>query len=439
MQTTGIYVGVIRKVMTMNKSNSIHDTQKDTPVIQALQEALECGIVNMDNVQEQLMASKREQVKKMHPYSITPPSKEGDRWRTNYIDPKGKRKSLRAQSEEELLNKLIPIYFAKSHIDKLTFHDLFDEWLAYKTELADNINTIKRHRQHYNKYFLHSALDKKRLLSIDDIFLEIECNRIIKNYSLTAHEWTNVKTIVKGMFEYAMRKHYIKENPFLNVAIVSKFRQVVRKTGRTETYNSEEREVLFDYLDKMYAETNGTAFLAVRTNFYLGLRVGELVSLKWKDLLEKKKLHVVREEIRDQENNTLSVVEHTKTHTDRFVTVIPNAYLFFYKIAGDGVDETNFEQFCLEHEDEFLFVRNGERLTARQYNYVLEKFAERTGVNVKSSHKVRKTYASMLNAAGVPLDCIREQLGHSNLTTTMHYIFNPLTEDQTYELLTKAL
>ena len=103
-----------------------------------------------------------------------------------------------------------------------------------------------------------------------------------------------------------MRKHYIKENPFLNVAIVSKFRQVVRKTGRTETYNSEEREVLFDYLDKMYAETNDTAFLAVRTNFYLGLRVGELVSLKWKDLLEKKKLHVVREEIRNQENNTLS-------------------------------------------------------------------------------------------------------------------------------------
>ena len=80
----------------MNKSNSMHDTQKDTPVIQALQEALECGIVNMDNVQEQLMASKREQVKKMHPYSITSPSKEGDRWRTNYIDPKGKRKSLRA-------------------------------------------------------------------------------------------------------------------------------------------------------------------------------------------------------------------------------------------------------------------------------------------------------------------------------------------------------
>ena len=64
MQPTGIYVGVIRKVMTMNKSTFMHDIKKDTPAIQALQEALECGIVNMDNVQEQLMASKREQVKK---------------------------------------------------------------------------------------------------------------------------------------------------------------------------------------------------------------------------------------------------------------------------------------------------------------------------------------------------------------------------------------
>ena len=115
---------------------------------------------------------------------------------------------------------------------------------------------------------------------IDDLLLEKECNRIIREYHLSAKEWTNVKTIIKGMFEYAMRKHYLKENPFLNVAILTKFRQVTRKTGRTETYNTEELDVLYDYLEKMYAETSDVSFLAVRVNFYLGLRVDELVALK---------------------------------------------------------------------------------------------------------------------------------------------------------------
>jgi Site-specific recombinase XerC len=52
---------------------------------------------------------------------------------------------------------------------------------------------------------------------------------------------------------------------------------------------------------------------------------------------------------------------------------------------------------------------------------------------------MRKTFASNLNAAGVPIDCIRKLLGHNNLSTTLSSIYNPLTEKETYDLITKAL
>ena len=71
--------------------------------------------------------------------------------------------------------------------------------------------------------------------------------------------------------------------------------------------------------------------------------------------------------------------------------------------------------------------------------YILEKYAERQGKTPKRTHKIRKTYASLLNVTGVPLDVIREQLGHNDLQTTMNYIYNPLTEIQTYELIKNAL
>ena len=74
----------------------------------------------------------------------------------------------------------------------------------------------------------------------------------------------------------------------------------------------------------------------------------------------------------------------------------------------------------------YIFTRDGERITARQINYVLEKYAEQNDLQIKSSHKMRKTYASNLNASGVPVDEIRELLGHSNLSTTMGYLYNPL-------------
>lgn len=58
---------------------------------------------------------------------------------------------------------------------------------------------------------------------------------------------------------------------------------------------------------------------------------------------------------------------------------------------------------------------------------------------MKSTHKIRQTYAKRLYASGVPLEHIRKELGHQNLTTTEKYIFNPFTEKETYELMAQAV
>lgn len=86
----------------------------------------------------------------------------------------------------------------------------------------------------------------------------------------------------------------------------------------------------------MYAETEDVAFLAVKINFLLGLRVGELVALKWEDCQDPAHLHVVREEVRNQETNQYEVVEHTKTNRDRFVILIPKAVSILEKIPKAG-------------------------------------------------------------------------------------------------------
>ena len=45
---------------------------------------------------------------------------------------------------------------------------------------------------------------------------------------------------------------------------------------------------------------------------------------------------------------------------------------------------------------------------------------------------------SRLNAAGLPLDQIRACLGHSNTTTTLGYIYNPLTPEESLSIMEKA-
>ncbi len=390
----------------------------------SLNPLLRSGILLSDSVREAIMATKRDRIRKIYPYAITPPPAGKGRWQTHFTTPDGKRKTVRARSEDELLDKLADIYLPDMNLDNLTFHELYEQWLEYKKNVTSSPNTIKRHKQHYRRYFLNSALDGMPIRGIDGLKLEEECNRIVKDYNLSRKEWCNVKTIINGMFELAARKGYISKNPVLDIKIRVRFRQVVKKTGATQTYNSDELKALNAYLDNMYAQTGDISFMAVRLNFYLGLRVGELVALKWEDCTDTTHLHIVREEIRDQDTGEYSIAEHTKTHQDRFVTLVPKAIRLLQEFPRNG---------------EFVFMRDGERLTARQVAYVLEKYAERNGLATKSTHKMRKTYASNLNAAGVPLDYIREQLGHNNLSTTLSYIYNPLTEKETYRLMTKAL
>lgn len=388
-----------------------------------LKDVLDSGIINIDSVLDEFMSTKKEQVKKVHPYSITSPASKNGRWQTYYKSVDGKRKIVRAQTEDELLNKLVQLYFRNSYIDKMTFHELYEEWLDYKKSITNSPNTIKRHEQHYKKYFEISILNNKKVKEIDELLLEQECNRIVREFNLPRKEWSNAKTILNGMYSYAVRKKYLEINFMDKVQIFVKFKQVVRKTGKTETFNSDELKSLTEFLDRMYQERGDSSYMAVKLNFLLGLRVGELVALKWEDFSENH-LHIVREEIRNQVTNEISVVEHTKTNKDRFVVLVPKAIAILNK---------------LEHEGDYIFMKDGKRMTSIRIASVLRKYARYEGTKLKSSHKIRKTFASNLNAAGVPLDCIRELLGHSSLSTTLGYIYNPLTEAETYNLIEKAL
>lgn len=149
----------------------------------------------------------------------------------------------------------------------------------------------------------------------------------------------------------------------------------------------------------------------------------------------KKRLHVVREEVRRKKKvngkweSTCVVVPHTKTNSDRFVTLLPPALDVLKRLK---------EKHPNYKSSNYLFTRDGERLRERQLAYVLEKFSEQKGKRTKSTHKMRKTYASRLVACGVPIEHVRQELGHRYMSSTYEYIFNPFTTDETYDLMTQA-
>ena len=391
-------------------------------------------MVHNSRVLQNQRMNNRISVFERHPYAITKPSTEKSRWQT-YVKGSDKRKIVRAATYDKLIEKLFDFYFGQAGSGSMTMDALFREWLSYKESITDSMKTIRRHEQHWNKYF--ELWREKKVTSYDRLDLQKACNLLVRDNNLSSKEWQNIKTILSGMFEYAYEKKYIAENPMPQVKIMVKYRQVNKKTGVTETYRSDELLKILHYLDSEYARTGDIVLLAVKFDFFVGLRVGELVSLKWDDVLDIKNLHVRSEETKVSFRDggvwkeEYQVVEHTKTHSDRIIPLVPAAISL--------LNDIRIKAPCGTSEDDFIFVRDGKRITARQINYALEKACVKLGIPVKRSHKIRKTVASRLNAGNVPLDCIRELLGHSNLNTTLGYIYNPLSEKETYNLMARAL
>lgn len=375
----------------------------------------------------------KEKILDIHPYQITKPKTENGRYQTYVKGDDNKRKIIRDYSLDGLLKKLLDYYTGTSK-QSLTMQQLFDEWLEYKTCITDSTNTIRRHEQHWKKYFSDWA--DKKLTFYDKLELQKQCNLLVKNHNLSSKEWQNVKTILSGMFYYAYEKQFINSNLMSDIKITVKFRQVNKKSGNTETFQTEERKILLTYFDSQYKVSGDSVYLALKLDFYIGLRIGELSTLKWKDIISLKDLHICREEIKKsiREQNkwkdVYEVVDHTKTHNDRIIPLVKSAISLLnqLRLTSEKVDD-----------EDYIFIRNGKRLTSRQITYALEKACKKNNLPVKRTHKIRKTVASTLNSGHVPMDAIREFLGHSSLETTMGYIYNPLSEKETYSLISKAL
>lgn len=130
-----------------------------------------------------------------HPFKITKLSTSG-RYNT-YIKFRGKRINIKTITYEQMIDKLFEHYFGDTPFDNQTLKELFDEWLEYKTAITESPNTIRRHIQHYNKYFKGTDIFKKRVKDVKGLELNKFCNALVKRYDLSSKEWVNVKTILK--------------------------------------------------------------------------------------------------------------------------------------------------------------------------------------------------------------------------------------------------
>jgi len=201
---------------------------------------------------------------------------------------------------------------------------------------------------------------------------------------------------VRSLLRFACREGVLDHNPAAAVRTPKQPRRLPRhlRPGEIET---------------LLAAPSGEEPLARRDRALLevlyatGLRVGELVSLDWRDL--------------DLEGRVLRVMG--KGGKERMVPFGRAAAAALLAWRGSW-DELRGDAFALDGPV-FLNHRGG-RLTDRSVRRLLDRYVESAALAAGvHPHTLRHTFATHLLEAGADLRAIQELLGHSSLSTTQRY------------------
>ncbi|QKM65770.1 integrase [Polynucleobacter tropicus] len=174
---------------------------------------------------------------------------------------------------------------------------------------------------------------------------------------------------------------------------------------QAKTLSQTEIRKVLDYIASRKHSARNRALLM--TTFLSGVRVGELASLRFKDVVDSE--GNIRNEIR-------LLAENTKTNEARTVFVNEKlkkelaAYATIYTPQN-----INCKFFYSQKADSDGFTAN----TLTQFFHYLYK---RSGVDGASSHSGRRTFITNLANKGIGVRVLASLAGHKSISTTQCYI-----------------
>ena len=365
----------------------------------------------IEEVQKKNEMNTREMfIKENHPNNIYQ-QKTDNRWVTRLYDERKEKLIKVCRKNKEDLYKFLEDHY-KSAIENPTVGVLFYEYLNHDlTEKKITKGTYDRYEQDYNRFILGTKYDTKKTGQIDELYLEEMIISLIIKHKLTKKSYSGLRLIIRQMFFYA------KKNNYTNLSISVFFGDLNLSKNMFEKKIIEESEQVFfekevPLIKKYLFDHPSMKNLALLLNFNTGVRVGELVALKFTDV-DNEYLRIRRTERRyknEDGKHVYQIKDFPKSECGvRDVVLTDEAKEALYKIREMNPDL------------EYMFVQNDKRIHAGNMNKELYKVCNALGIKRRSSRIIRRTFATTLVNAGVSSSIVTNQMGHADIKTTNQY------------------
>ncbi|MFN8770678.1 MAG: tyrosine-type recombinase/integrase [Neisseriaceae bacterium] len=304
-------------------------------------------------------------------------------------------------------SKSINIDRIDQNLDILQILDKYSN-LYIENKISSNLskNTVYQTKTILERFyeFVADEYAENDILTISDInkyFLSNYLNKLTKSKLSKSSQKLHL-TVIKN-FLFFLADSDIKTYGHLKTNINGI--KIKTEQKEKESFTQNEQSLLLNYLSKL-DQTN--KFLAQRNSLlvkilmYTGIRISELINLKWSDISEY-----------NDKNHSLiyTILIKGKGNKERYTYIS-------YDIIAKNVE------FLLEKSpgNEYVFMTTHGNLCNRSILYKeVGHLLSKAGISKTGLHIFRHTFARTLVDKDVNLSTIKDLLGHSNITITAQF------------------
>lgn len=256
--------------------------------IDNLQEVLKRVNLNMNDVLKEAELMKRENILSKHLETYKIWLADDGRWKTKLPDGSKYGKLVARATKENLENFIIDFYKKQEKDALLTLEHVFPKWLEFQYLSSGKNGTANKSQWVWNKYYKDTSIVKIPLETMTTGKLSRWLLQVINDNQLTRKKYNEVKGILNQLYDYCVNDEDIDISVNLARQIFFKsknlFADEVEKEEEEIIFTSTTKAEVIDKAMEQFAKTRNTAYLAICLNFNFGLRIGELVALRQKDI-----------------------------------------------------------------------------------------------------------------------------------------------------------
>ena len=289
--------------------------------------------------------------------------------------------------------------------ESITLDRWFEYWITEIKQPTIRDSTYETYRRAYG----HINIGSMKLCDIKPLHCQQVLNDCAKHHKSATVKL--VMVLMKQIFKSAVDNELLVRSPARNVKIAPEPKEERRVLTR------EEQKKLTEYITLKQSKYKDEYLLILET----GLRIGEVMGLKWSDIdFKERKIYVRRQMVYLHGKKTFEEHLPKSEAGKRMIPMTNRAYQILKSRKVTRIDYVFFEP-------------NRKRLTM---NICLTSICKAIGIDKVTVHGLRHTFATRCIEAGMKPKTLQKILGHGDITLTMN-LYVHTTESTLFEEMEK--